>query len=234
MKLRRLNDRGIGAFEKFITDKSQNKPFEPDNKKYSDEIDSAVTLEDITFENRFELGKYLSGKFGDTNVNDTRDHRMWAWACVFYFEQLFPKGVKRVKKGERYIGDEGRYIPTDSYKSYYRHQLSGPFSLYRLHGGKARIFLLGHIHEFPEIAEQVAAVPHLVTSTGFIDLVNSIYLNKDGRIKRGASSKTRGSIRRLKRLMDQFSLTWDISQMSGEQLAEMLTLETDEFDKFTK
>lgn len=236
MQLRRLNQQGLERLSRHLEElRIGNRG---DSPKYLLADDSAseavlpdVTIEDREFVNRFEAAEYLDKKFVRATLpNLLTDVGVWAWLCVFYFDQLCP--VR--EKGERKPGELARWIPeVTNFRRYYRHLLAGPYRIFEAHRDapeRAIALLCGPLHKPGEVVEQLAARQELVTNKGVIELATRLYYDpKAARLKRGSSSKVDGSPRRLADVCNQFDVTWDLYSMEVSELLGMLPREFEHF-----
>lgn len=238
MQIRKLNPDGIRWFQECLAACRADggchfEEQELSDDKYSSAVKGAGDVEHRTFDRRFDFAKYLVGKVGkmvDTfNADDRRG--LWSWLAMFFFRDICPKtGGNRFKPGEnpRWI-----YEP-DNFQRYYRHLLFGPFAIYRVYQDdpdKALAVLASAPGSPGELVEQLASRQQIITNRVVIDVARRLYVNKEGTIKTGASSKDKGGVRRFADVIGQFDLTWDLYGMDPDDLFSMLPAE---FQKFKK
>jgi len=233
MKLHRLTEKGLEAFNEFLdsltTDSPRSFPAHLlTDPEMSVPVEPPVEIETCIFANRFEAGRYLYQRLnGIPNID--RDQGLWAWLSAFYFEQLCP----RDHSGNRKPGERARWIPAiGDYRKYYRHLLAGPYRIYKAHCEKPEValaLLCSKLHSPGDIVEQLASRQELVTNEAVMQVATWLYVGDDGRPKRGSGGRGPGSPRRLADVLNQFELTWDLYSMSAADLLKMLP---SEFDKF--
>jgi hypothetical protein len=189
-------------------------------------------VEARTFGSRLEAARYLDGKFHDSGLRDIEhDDRLWGWLTLFYFDELCPSDAHGRRKPLRPY----HYLPVNSdYRLYYRHLLAGPYRIYRTHRDnplRALVFLLGPLHVVGHFVYQLASRQELVTNPAVVEAATRLYVDRErSRYKRGAvSEKTRGSVFRYVKILDQLDVTWDLYSMTAERILGCLP---DEFSRF--
>src|SRR5262249_50272632 len=128
MKLRRLNNQGIerlsGFLDSLTTPAPQTPPYEIlEDAVTSKELSVEIEVEKRTFASRIEVARYLDERFGDAESRSIeRDHGVWAWLALWFFDMLCPPG----RDGVRKPGARARWIPeVNNFRRYYRHLLAG-------------------------------------------------------------------------------------------------------------
>ena len=232
MKLRQLNERGIDRF-------NQYRASFPEGVETSDlgnllqddacshEIAVEVDVESRRFQTRFAVGEYLNELFDRTPVPGLDvDRGIWSWLSAFYFDQLCAPN--------RRLGAEARWVPAvGNFQRYYRHLLAGPYQIYRAHRDNPRrslAILANPPHRPGDIAEQLASRQELVTNPSVMEVATSLYINLDtDSQKLNAAGKGPGSARRLADVLSQLDLTWDLYDLTSNQLLDLLPAEFDPF-----
>ncbi|AMY07419.1 hypothetical protein LuPra_00592 [Luteitalea pratensis] len=236
MKVRRLTVRGIEQFTAFLD--SLNTPTPQgvpawllDNDEMSSPLEVAIEVTVTTFENRFELAKYLDSKLTDSGLKSVeRDVSLWTWLTLFYFDQVCPPD----EEGRRKPDEQARYIPAvDDYRKYYRHLLAGPYTVYRAHRDapwRAFAVLAGPVDKLGELAEQLTSRQEIVTNKAAMELATDLYVDPaTQRVKRGAAGSGPGSARRFADILNQFDLTWDLYAMKMLAIRQMMPAEFKRF-----
>src|SRR5690554_1048430 len=102
MLIRRLNDNGLGEFERYVRHLKEGKPVsDPEwmltDDRTSEPVPISVDVDDMSFPSRYEMGAYLCSKFAAHNIQPyIGDRGFWSWLALFWFDQLCPeKGGKR-------------------------------------------------------------------------------------------------------------------------------------------
>jgi hypothetical protein len=235
-KLRRLNPAGIARFEEFLNSlKTQTPQERPVNALEDPDTSEALEVEIKVvakqFGSRLEAARYLDSKLGGSGLkNVEHDCGLWAWLCLFYFDELCPADGH----GRHNPGDIARWIPQpQNYQRYYRHLLAGPYRIFRAHRDRperALVLLGGPLDKPGEIVEQFASRQEIVTNPAVIESTTALYwdftVNKP---KRGAGGKGAGSARRLADVLEQFDVTWDLYAMTSVNLLVILPKEFDRF-----
>lgn len=235
IKARVFSELGENEFRKYIQTLRQGhsatRPdlnIEPYSKEY---LPSFLIDETKNFSIKMELAEYLDECFRNSNIkreNILVEKRFWTWLAYIWFDQLAPvqnNGIRRLK-------EDARYICSSDYRDYYRHLISGNYSIYSMHGREnSRIFLYSPIYEHNDFIEQVASRQFIISHKNIVETINKLYLDIDTeRPKKGAQSRDRpGNFRRFIEIIQQFELTYDIYNMSPEKMIALLPSEFNEW-----
>ena len=235
MKVRKLNNMGVGEFEKYIDHlrrgNEQNYPGHLlDSDEYSEPINLDIEVDpDRQFESRFEIGQYLIQQFGDQSIQKHKgDLGFWSWLALLWFQQLCPK-----KKGSPKPSQAYNYILSKDYRHRPRHALFMTWQLVDLYGDQS-IFMLGKEPSTRgELTEQLMARQEILYSRSAMQLANSLYYDPERKtFKKGVTSRNKGgTVTRFINWLDQLRLNFDIHSISSNDLQEMLP---GEFDRFLK
>ncbi len=236
MILRRFNEQGIDCFwsilETFTTDEPQQlSPAMLSDDHLTEIIEPEIQIEQREFSNRFEAAEYLFKALGSTGILDIeKDRGLWAWLSLLYFEQLCPPD----QNGNRKPGERARWIPVISdYRRYYRHLLAGLYRIYKAHQDKpdrAMVLLCTPLDKPGDFPEQLASRQELVTNPSVVETATRLFVDPiSKKPKRGSRGKGQGSVRRFAMILNQFDLTWDLYQLSVDELLSMLPAEFNRF-----
>jgi hypothetical protein len=230
--IRCFNDEGLNVFENIIlrmregTDKSIDESL-LFNDTTSEQLDEAVEIEKVDYDNKAELVKYLVDRLQlRKNKSLYFNKGLWSWLAAFYFDNICPID----RNVSRKINELAFYILRDpkEHTKYYRHLLAYPCRIYSELGESAKIFLTGTFAKRGEITEQFGAYQHIALNRSIIAAANILYWDDSiAGIKKGAAGKGAGSARRLVRVIRQYQMTYDLNSMSGEQIVGMLPSEFD-------
>jgi hypothetical protein len=233
--LRRLTDAGLEKFQAWLLVPEGVLPPESLlNGDLESEIVGDAEIElDIQFSSRYSLGEYLVKKLQGhqfVSLMSPVSDGIWAWLAVVFFKQLTEKGIRR---SEHYV--VARRGLTGSLA--YRHAIRSSFELVYIHGPCAQICLQAPMHTFGDMAEQLASRQTIAHNRGFFQAAFDLYF-KDGKLRRGASSKPKkpkerqpgdrsgfGSIRRLAIALQRLDLTYDTGVMPSKTLVSVLPRE---------
>ena len=164
------------------------------------------------------------------SIDLDRDSGIWTWLMFAWMDVLAP-----VSKGKRTLKEVNRWIlAVDDYQKYYRHIFAGPYYIYRAHRdnpSRANALLCTAVWKPGEVVEQIASRQNIVRSKGLMEAVTSLYYDEDEKsLKSGASSKDRGGTsRRLAAVLLQLDLTWDVANITADEVLDLLP---DEFGEF--
>lgn len=236
-KLGILNEQGRIAFLDYINEAHEGRVgglcyLEPpfyllENSEYSDELEGEID-EDMEFSSRQEMGSYLAECLPPFEKVSSQ-HGLWDWISLRYFDQLCPPN----KEGGRHIRDTSKYVLSDSYSDFYRHLVRTSVLLYKDWEDGARLFLSTKPGESGDFIEQMMSRQHTISKPPFVRAAIQLYLDeKKGKPKTGAATPSKnGNIRRFVNMEPQLSLTYDLYQMTPEQIIGLLPVEFKEWTK---
>lgn len=238
MHFRRFNKEGMRRFESFIQAYRRGDDYPPDEILFSESLGSDAGLSgfdpgEVSLESRLEFAVSIDKFLRKCRIEkgDLVAPELWAWLTVALFGRL--KLLKGNKSGELAV-----WYPQSAWRRFYRHVLYGPWRVYRLHTrepGLVEPLLHGKVTTHGEFYEQIAAYQDLVQSPGVLGAARALYWDeasgtlKSGHAIKGAGGKATGSVRRFSAVVQQFALTWDIIDISAEELLGLLP---EEFDKW--
>jgi hypothetical protein len=230
ISIRTFNESGLNEFERnineirngTITTISEDLLF---SDNYSIVHEPIINIEKVDYKNKSELIPYL---VSELNLRANKylyfDKGLWSWLAAFLFDNICPADIH----GKRKVNETAFYILRDpkSYTKYYRHLLAYPSRIYSELDESSKIFLIGNFSKRGEITEQFGAYQEIALNKGILDVANILYWDdKIKNLKRGASSKSAGSARRLVRIIRQYQLTYDLNSMQGEEILGLLPSE---------
>lgn len=233
MQFRRFNDHGIETFRKHIEELRIDPKASFPRNILSDEALTEVLRPNISaseevFENRMEFAKWLSNASLDSQAEPPRsDVGFWTWLTAALFDQVCPVDGN----GKRKVGAEARYIPDlTKWTRRYRHLLANPFNVYQLHRDnpdRAAVALINPLHTPGELTEQFTGRLELVSCPGTMSLASALFIDPiTGQRRKGASGK---AARRLGKIMNQYTRTWDIPIVDSVEFAQLLPVEFNRF-----
>lgn len=175
------------------------------------------------FPTRYQLGAYVNSILSSVDRTSVlRDHGIWDWLSLAWFEQLCP-----LHQGTRKVGETARYVVSSDRTDYYRHLVRHAWDLYGLHGVYSRLFLECPPHKNNDFVEKLACRQDIITNKPLIEAADSLYWDRRrGRPKTGATNANRpGNVRRFVRVVQQLGLTYDLHSMSAAQILSLLPRE---------
>jgi hypothetical protein len=181
------------------------------------------------FKDRYEFGLFLVELLRPYDPHLISYNKgLWSWLAAFFFEQLAPED----SEGKRALRRPYVYVLSES-RLYYRHLVRAPWYLVRTHGPEARYLLAPIRTDDPAplsrqsyLLDQLAARQFVISSPTLIVVARRLYTDpRTGRQRRGAGAKGKGSPRRLALIANQLALTYDIHNMSVDQLMKILPRE---------
>jgi len=233
MLIRKLNSDGLKEFENFIENlrngARRDTPFNLlTDVKTSEEIPDSIEIDQKEFSNRYELGNYLVGQIGDTDIQGHMgDIGFWSALALFWFDQLCPKK----QDGSRKPSMSYNYILSEKYNHRPRHAIYSTWQLASQYGEHAKFLLCREMPVRGELIEQMLARQYFLGCEGVMKAASKLYYDEESHsFKRGAAArKSAGCISRYVSWLQQIELTYDLFSISSEDL---LTILPSEFDRF--
>lgn len=231
MELKKFNDDGTAAFSKYLADLKDDKTLSPptdllgktdltepltepiraDLRPFSDRMDFTCWLHDAAEENHSKVPQHDAG--------------FWAWLTLLLFDQVCP-----AKNGTRKVGAQARYIIDSNWRRRYRHLLATPYRAFYQYCDKparALVILSQSLDVWGELTEQIAGRQELISCPGTMSLATQLFVDPQTHDpKTGASGN---AARRLGKLLNQYTRTWDITVMKPAQAEDLLPHEFDRF-----
>lgn len=230
MNLRRFNRQGVEQFAAYLAALRVNRatpiPIELiDDPRFSEVVEPVIQIEKPTITSKYEMGEYLRITLEPIPVSRLRgDVDMWAWLALWFFDTLCPldgHGKRKPLENAKYISLSGdhRFGPD-------KHLLFFPWKMYYLHGAAARFFLSEKPGADSRAQREWTASASLNVSTPLVELGSRLYGDEEtGALKRGATGKRGGNLRRFVQVLNQLKVTYDIHGMSADQLFQALPTE---------
>lgn len=231
-EFRKLNDRGVKEFKTWLLKggKGSLPKHLLETTKYSTPTDYIFSLELPTFSNRFEFGDYLVTLLRNVpSLEIENDINFWSTLSLIWFDSICNKN----ENGERNVQEISRYILKLDWHDY-RHLVRAPWISVRLHGEHSK-FLLMSIREesyplshFSFTFTQFGSRQLIFRNKRLIQLFHTLYFDKHRNVLReGLQDKKGGGPERTGTIFQQLALTYDIEQMSMEQILQLLPKEFD-------
>lgn len=230
-----LNAEGLGKFRGWLNSPAGSPPREVlTDPRFRTELDGDYQIDlDRAFETTYDLGRYLHeevfGLDADRLVLRGRDD-MWAWISLAMIDSLLRRGKGKVglPLNEAHYINAGQRIG-------YRLIARTAWEVVNLHGASARLSFSSPTSPWGDIAEQMTSRQEIYMHPSFWRVAGALYLDSDGRVKRGASTirnaehrkdpRSRvglGGLRRLAVSFGQFERTYLLRAMSAEQIIGIL------------
>ena len=224
--VRKLNSRGLGYFKKYLNDLRENPDLKPpfeilENPDYSENFQDKAHVEQMDFQYRTHMVKYLSKALESLNTSlGAKNIGLWSWLSLFYFDQVCAKDLN----GKRVSGMDYRHILNIGFRYKHLHLLAGPFQTYKMYREKARLLLHGATHTGNKIHNELVKRQNFITNPGIIDAADALYFDKDNnKPKSGTTSQVRGgSLLRFITVIQQLELTFDLYSMDAKEILNLL------------
>ena len=242
MSIRSLNFSGVEIFRLWLSNPVVLPPTHIlESADHSEDLETGFTIDTgKIFETSFDLGMYLHQEV----FKDVLDFKslssatgMWAWISLAMINSLLAKSAKRQGKpldAAHYIEVEGGHGRRLGYRLIAR----TAWKLARLHGHAAEVALGSKRSPWGEMAEQMTSRQEVFSHPGFWAVATKLYKNKDGDLRRGATSQRpiaarkdpknnsgRGGVRRLPFTFKQFDRTYHTRNMPIDQMLDVLPSE---------
>jgi len=233
MILKRFNAQGIEKFHSILQQYRLGAnvvaPLQIlESQQFTETLATRVDIPVTIFTTRMELARSISDAVKRASLpDDMLDIGLWSWLSAAYFDTVCPIG----KNGLRNILSDYRYIPSNSYKNFYRHLIRGPVRIYRLFlesPEMASIVLCQQPSMPGDFVEQLASRQERVTSRAVIGAATILYFDESRRMpRRGSAPNSRkpGTLRRYIDILDQLELTYDLYSISSQELLNLLPTE---------
>lgn len=224
--VRRLNEEGVAAFRDWIEAGAEGAvPSELlADTSLSEAVKGGPDLEQIKFDNRFELGNYLTTKLKVLEPAVRFDAGVWDWISLLYFDQLCPES----SSGDRDPKETVRYVLEFANRKWSRHIVRMSWMAVRDHGVFAQVLLSTPLTRHSDVMEQLAGRQEVFGSAATMQVAFYLYWDsQNSRLKTGAQGKKAGTPRRLRRFLSQIRRTYDPNAMTAQQLTALLP---DEFN----
>ena len=229
---RRLIPEGIAAFRDWI---AEGAPGDPPHHllrdpRTSGPLGAAVMVEQRGFDDRYELGSYLTERFDRMDFAGIAfDMGLWDWLTLFWIDAIAPRGAS----GKRSVREIARYSQDAGSRRWSRHVVRMSWLSVHNHGRHARFFLTTPLDKHTDVIEQIAGQQEFFGSPIAVAVADRLYGDPvSGGVRKRTSSKTAPGVpRRLRKVMKQFRMTFDPESMDVEQMLALLPAEFDHWLK---
>jgi hypothetical protein len=233
MKVRRLTDDGVRQFEEFVESLrqggSQNTPtFLLDDVNASEALSVDLEVDLRAFDNRYELGVYLSDVFSNIEMQSFYgDRGFWSWLGLYWFDQLCPMKPDGKRKPQMSYS----YVLSDKWTHRPRHAIFTTWQLVSLYGEDARFLLSRELPVRGELIEQMTARQYFLSCDGVIRLASRLYYDDEREtFKRGAAArKSAGCVYRYIGWLQQLEVNYDLYSVTADELMSFLPAEFSRF-----
>ena len=241
-EIKALGPIGFAEFETWLLNKNTY-PF-PEQAVFIDEetvseLRGTKVNTTTVFQSRFAWAKHLCESLANADQKfllSEKGDRIWAWISATFIRQL-TKDFKSVRNSSNYIvarkSSAGSIVHRNAPRTSY--------ILYKEHGERSIICLVGPMWARGELTELMTATQGYFRHKGFFELAHSLYYGPEG-LKKGSSSKPAprnkripgnrtgsGSARRLVGFLDKLDHNFDTLAMDSTQMMEKLPKEFKRF-----
>lgn len=252
IKIRKFTDLGLDNFQDIIVDRRNKGTRTIEYRdlvedKSSADLDEALEIEPSRqFKDRLELAEYIYSILGEERFQKWKfDIHLWSWLAALYFEQFTKDGTSKL---EHYILSTGGGMWEQGQKNslIYRHCVWGPvFVLSHPNLNSFKEFIIlgvkgpgKGIATMGESIEQILSKPKTIRSRAIINTIVKLYMDKNTKLaKTGFASEPKkcgkdrkssvgvGGIRRLNLVIPRLRLTYEIDQLTTEQIISLCGIE---------
>lgn len=225
--LRRLNSDGINRFKAFLVDLRKDRTLTPDlsilnDSTTSDFVARGIELDRPGFTTKKQAAEYLHIRLKALHhPNLFRDAGLWSWLALYYFDDVCPY----IDGKRKPVADPHYILDANDYRRSYRHLLATPVRIQDAMPDHNRIYLNAPVPTHGDLMESTMSRLYIIRIPAVRETIDRLYFDTErDSIKRGALTRTRrGNLRdRLTTRIQQLSMTYDVSAMSGDQLIEAL------------
>ena len=234
MIIRKLNERGLEEFSQFINSLRQGSKQNIPIGLLTSEVSSeplSISLEldkDKSFNNRYELGVYLTKKFHDINIQPLiGDIGFWSALALLWFDQLCPEKPDGSRKPSMVYN----YVMSNNYNHRPRHAIFTTWQLVDRYKEDARFLLSKELSVRGELIEQIMARQYYMGCEGVMRIASKLYYDPErGTFKKGSAGRTSpGCVYRFINWLQQLEINFDLFSMSSNDLMGLLPKEFDRF-----
>lgn len=229
---RKLNEAGMTEFENYILELRNGGTASTPHyllveESTSELLAEPVSVENIMFETRYELGEHLVEVLGAGGNQYLGDRGFWTGLALFWFDQLCPTKDDGTRKPSK----EYNYVLSENYNHRPRHAIFTTWQLVSRYGEDAKFLLGGALPVRGELAEQLMARQYLLSCEGVIRTASQLYYDPErNTYKKGAAArKSAGCIARYISWMDQLKINYDLFAMTTEDFFSLMPAEFERF-----
>lgn len=229
MQLRKFNNAGIDAFQRFLAAYREN-PREAvpvtllESEDHSLLVPNKIEVEAREFSSRRDAANYFHEVLAPLSPDTIRkDAGMWTWLSLFYFDQVCPasNGSRKVRNDYTYI-----YMPDES-RYFYRHLLFIAWQVKQLAPKHNRLFLDSSLVTLDKMTTEVFKKLFLTRIPCLFELLDRLYWDcANNRPAKGVVSPHKVSagdlVHRLPTRIRQLEKTYDLHSLEANQLLEIL------------
>lgn len=228
-ELRSFNATGMDRFEKHLADFDAEIWLDPFDDAFSEPLKTTSPLQVEDFHSARHMAKNILNALGSETmvISHLDDIGLWSWLTFLLRTQLFKKNKDNTLK----LGEHHRWYPSPAghWQKGQRHLVRMPVFLLARLGPNADHLLCGNPKLLPEIREQMTGQQDMITDQ-FQAVARRLYYDeKRGALKTGTGGKGGGSPRRLRTLRTQLTVTWQLEDLSIDELIKKLPKEFDRF-----
>ena len=227
--LREFSEGGLNAFECVFSGQMPDLQIDPTDPKLTSDLTGSWNFALTKFNTTKDMARAVLAAISVLNFNELLHRKgLWAWLTFVMRDQLF---VRNKADGSWRVGEMHRWYPSNpnDWQKGQRHLVRMPVLLLHSLGNHADHLLCNKPSVLPEIREQLTSQQDMFNYS-FQGAARRLYFdNVAGNLKRGAGGKGAGSPRRLAAVRRQLDVTWDLEDLTEEEIINLLPREFDRF-----
>lgn len=229
-KIHEFTDRGMELYRYILSGEVSEISMDPCDPAMARAVGGSRPFVAKDFQTAKDMAVDVIRALGSVDpVSEAGNLGLWSWLTFVLRDQLFNRdGDGRLKVGEIH-----RWYPSDpnDWHKGQRHMVRMPVLVEVQFGDDANHLLCHKPSIRSEVFEQLTSQKDMFIRV-FQRAACSLYFDHDSRtLKRGSGGKSGGSARRLAKVRQQLDVTWDLGELSSQEILELLPSEFDRFNK---
>lgn len=230
-----FNDDGLDAFQRIFTGQLDEAAVSPTDAALATRISGTHGFAPAEYDNAKEMADAVLASLGGNDVYPLLPRTgLWAWLTFVLRDQLF----KKAPDGTWKVGEIHRWYPGDpnDYQKAQRHLVRMPVTLRATFGDVVDHLLCGDVSVHGQVRESLTSQQNMFNAS-FQGAAKLLYFDvASGRNKKNVGDKEgkgrfkgAGSVRRLATVKRQLDVTWDLEDLSPDEILQTLPPEFDRF-----
>lgn len=230
-----FNENGLDAFQRVFTGQLDEAAVNPIDTALASRVPGTLGFTIREYASARDMADAVLTSLGGNDVYPLLPHTgLWAWLTFVLRHQLFKKAADGTWK----VGEIHRWYPGDpnDYQKAQRHLVRMPVTLRATFGDVADHLLCGDVSVHGQVRESLTSQQNMFNAA-FQGAAKLLYFDENtNRNKKNVADKEgkgrfkgAGSVRRLASVKRQLDVTWDLEDLSPEEILQTLPPEFDRF-----